>query len=81
MILIVCSFKVFYLFILNKNILIKNLKVFFLRLALEISLCDDQRNVLSRALVGLLDVPFDARPRWYRLHPWSSRFVLRLIIK
>ena len=45
------------------------------RLALEISLCDDQRNVLSRALVGLLDLPFDARPRWYRLHPWSSRWV------
>lgn len=43
------------------------------RLALEISLCDDERNVLSRALVGLLDVNFDARAKWYKLYPWSSR--------
>ena len=41
-----------------------------LRLALEISLCDEDRNVLSRAMYSMIGLSFDARPRWYKLHPW-----------
>ena len=40
------------------------------RLALEISLCDEERNVLSRGLYSMIGLSFDARPRWYKLQPW-----------